>query len=134
MSDVVMLADWQAVWPRIVALGVLGLLIGVPIGAIWSKRRLTRRLDGIEAEALAANDAGVPPLVEIEFHTYHGFLAYATQRTHRVTLSAPAARRLLERLHRFNCTWGLLALGGPFIPLLSKSEYKSQLRRISTVP
>lgn len=57
--------------------------------------------------------------VLLEFHTYHGLIAWFTQTGHRVYLSPDDARKLLGRLLRFNLTWGLVTPGSLFIPPLA---------------
>ena len=68
--------------------------------------------------------------VEFVFHTYDGFLVFATQREHRFRLPPDRARELLWRLHKFILTWGLLAYGVLLIPLLSYGNYLAQKSRI----
>jgi hypothetical protein len=126
----ILFADWQAIWPRLVGLAVIALVVVGPIGAIWIKRAGTRRLAALRADAATAANAAAGPPVAIRFHTYHGLVVFFVQTTHEVELPAACARSLLARLHRFNCTWGLLCPGLIFIPLLSLAEYRSQLRVI----
>jgi len=130
-NAITVFADWGAIWPRIFAFCVIGLFVGVPIGAVWLKRAGSRRLDAIKAEVLSMPGATAGRLVGIVFHTYHGLLVFTIQTTHQLRLSPAAAEELLKRFQRFNSTWGLLSYGCFVIPFLSKSEYKSQLRSIS---
>jgi len=64
--------------------------------------------------------------VNFVFHTYVGFLTFVIQREHRLSLPPNLAREALWRLHRVNLTWGLLAYGALFIPLLSYFNYLAQ--------
>jgi hypothetical protein len=123
-----LLADWDAIWPRLVGFGALAVIIVVVVGAV--KYNPARRLRSILDEELSADDVEHEPLVGIVFHTCYGVLHFSVHNTHNLRLSAPAAERLLRRLHRFNCTWGWLTPGGPFVPFVSRSEYKAQLRSI----
>lgn len=123
-----LLADWDAIWPRLVGFGGLAAIILVVVGAV--KYNPARRLRSILDAELSADDVEDEPLVGIVFHTCYGVLLFSVHNTHSLRLSAPAAERLLRRLHRFNCTWGLLARAGLFVPFASRSEYKAQLRSI----
>lgn len=123
-----LLADWDAIWPRLVGWGGLLFIIVVVVGAI--RCNPARRLRLILDEELSADEVQDGPLVSIVFHTCYGALAFSVHSTHSLRLSAPAAKRLLRRLHRFNCMFGWLAPGGPLVPFVSRSEYKAQLRSI----
>ena len=72
-----------------------------------------------------------PGDVLLEFHTYHGLIAWFTQTGHRVYLGPDDARTLLGRLLRFNLTWGLVTPGSLFIPPLSIMNYWAQRRSIT---
>lgn len=114
---------------RLVGIGAILVIVVGPILAITLKRRGDRRLTAIIAEA--ANDVDADePVVQVRFHTYHGLLAFAVQTTHELRLPLSRARRVLDRLHGFNRTWGLLAYGVLVIPVLSYFEHRSQLRSI----
>jgi hypothetical protein len=82
-------------------------------------------------EGFDIHTAPRPGDVVLVYHTYHGFLAWHTETTHRVFLPAYAARELLGRLLRFNLTWGLLVHGGVFVPPVAISNYIAQRRSIS---
>jgi hypothetical protein len=70
-------------------------------------------------------------LVTIRFTTHHGLIAWFTSIPHEVTLPPEAAQVLLNRLLRFNLTWGLLTWGALFLPIFSVVSYFSQRRVIS---
>jgi hypothetical protein len=129
MAIMALFADWDAIWPKLAGYGVLVLLVVVPFGAIFIKRVGQRRVAAIVSDILSRDRTTTGPKVEIVFHTYHGFPAYFVQSRIRQRLSPGAAERLLKRLHRFN--WGLFCPGVLYIPFLSRSEYKAQLRSIS---
>jgi len=122
-----LLADWDAIWPRLVGWGAILFIIVVVVGVV--RYNPARRLRLILEEELSAEGADTQPLVHVVFNTCYGGLVFWVHNKHSYRLSAPIAKRLLQRLHRFNCTWGLLSKG-PIIPFVSRSEYKAQLRSI----
>jgi hypothetical protein len=69
--------------------------------------------------------------VAVVFHTYHGLVAWFTQTEHRVFVPEADARRLLNRLLRFNVTWGLFTWGALFVPPISLYNYTVQRRSIA---
>jgi len=105
--------------------------IGVPIfvfmGGIqkFALKPLQRRFNGIDLHA-----SPQPGDVCFVYHTYRGFLVWFVQDEHRVCASAVDAKLLLNRLLRFNLTWGMLSYGLLFVPLLAIGNYVSQKRSI----
>lgn len=69
-------------------------------------------------------------LVLIRFWSYDGFLFWFTQTEHQGWYSPDDARTLLNRLARYNLTWGLFAAGGVFVPILTAVNYWSQRRAV----
>ena len=69
--------------------------------------------------------------VLLQFHTYHGFIGWFSQAEHNIYLPASDALRILNRLLRFNLTWGLFTWGAIFIVILSLFNYVGQRRSIS---
>jgi hypothetical protein len=53
-----------------------------------------------------------------------------TQDEHRVSAPIAEAEKLLNRLWRFNLSWGLLSRGFLFIPFLATGNYLTQRRAI----
>jgi len=119
---------------RLLALGCVLLLVGVPILVIRARRRahrpesLEKFFSGIEG--IRQNAIAQPGDVHLTFHTYSGFLVHVTQRTHDLVLPAAEARIVLNRMFKHNLTWGMFAYGALFIPILSYFEYRSQSRKI----
>ena len=65
------------------------------------------------------------------FHTYHGYLLWVTQTTHRVPIvESESVRSILDELRRFNRRWGMFAYGMGVIPVLSWWEYRKALKRV----
>ena len=112
----------------------LGVLVVLGVGTLyflrgyerWAQQSLQQRYDGLEVHAPPQ-----PGDVLLQFHTYHGFLAWFTQAEHLVALPPEGARVLLGRLLRFNLLWGLVTPGALFIPLLSLLSYRAQRRSIA---
>lgn len=73
----------------------------------------------------------VPGSVFVRFHTYDGFLLWATQHEHAFHAVPEQARELLRRLHRYNLTHGVFVHGALVIPFMSYFNYKAQLRSIT---
>jgi hypothetical protein len=92
----------------------------------FARKALERTYEGFDI-----HPAPLPGDVVLVYHTYHGFLAWHTETTHRVFLPACAARELLGRLLRFNLTWGLLVHGGVIVPPVAISHYIAQRRSIT---
>jgi hypothetical protein len=69
--------------------------------------------------------------VTLHFHTYYGLFVFFTQIEHQVALPADEARKLLNRLNRYNLVWGLLCPLVVVVPLLSLLHYYGQMRSLS---
>jgi hypothetical protein len=126
-----------AIWiGRLIAIGAIALLIGVPVLVIWNIRKTKREggarfYEGIEG-VRAGGEPG-PGEVRLVYHTYSGFLIYVVQQTHDVVLPADRAMIVLERMLKHNLTRGLFAYGVLVIPILSYFEYRKQRRNIAAV-
>jgi hypothetical protein len=105
---------------------ILALFVGVPIIAIRVKRFGPKRLQSLIDESVNHGSAN-EPIVTLQFHTYHGLIAFVEQTNHNILRPASQAKWLLRKFHRFNLTYGLLALGAPITPILA---YRSQMRSI----
>ena len=81
-------------------------------------------------EGIEVRDQPVDGDVLLRFHTYHGLLAFFVQTPHTVYASPADAELLLDRLHRFNVTWGMFAAGAAFVPILSYFNRKTQRKSI----
>ena len=114
---------------RIVGYAALPIIVAVPILIIWITRAGPRRLRRIMKEVAQGASPQERP-VRVQFHAYHGFLVFFSQTPIDVTLPATSARLLLNRLLKFNLTWGFFAAGAVFIPVLSFLEYRSQMQSI----
>jgi len=92
----------------------------------FAQRSLERKYADLEIHA-------VPQVgdVLLTYHTYHGLIAWFTQTPHHVALPPDDARKLLGRLLRFNCTWGLVTYGVLFIPPVAILSYLAQRRSIA---
>ena len=105
--------------------------IGVPIfvfsGGIqkFALKPLQKQFVGIDC-----HDTPQPGDVCFVYHTYRGFLLWFVQDEHRVCAPPDDARLLLNRLLRFNLTWGMLSYGLLFVPLLAIGNYYAQKRSI----
>ncbi len=86
---------------------------------------LRRRFNG-----LAVHEQPAPGDVSFVYHTYRGLLIWVTQDEHIVYAPPEDAEKLLNRLLRFNLTWGMLSYGLLFVPFLAIGNYKSQLKSI----
>lgn len=121
----------------LVALMIL-VFIGVPVlvlrhGRVSEPRGVDRIYKRVERQLRRRVPAApeADPLVEIEFHTYSGFLLYLTQRRHHHILPASEAEVLLWHLHCYNLARSLGIMPGViFIPFVSFTNYQIQLRRI----
>jgi hypothetical protein len=71
-----------------------------------------------------------PGDVSFVYHTYSGLFVWFWQMEHRVNASLEDSEKLLGRLLRFNLTWGLLAPGMVFIPMLALGNFYVQKRNI----
>jgi hypothetical protein len=128
MTPLCVFADWDAIWPILVVVGGFSFAIAAPFAAMWQVRAGCRRLEAIKADVLALPGATTAPLVDVEFHTYHGILLFTVETRHELQLSPEAAEILLKRFRRFNVMWGLLSHACPFV--LLGSEYRAALRSI----
>ena len=70
--------------------------------------------------------------VLLQFCTYHGFIGWFSQIEHSMYVPASDVRRILNRLLRFNLTWGLFTWGALFTVILSLLNYFGQRRSISS--
>ena len=125
-------ANQQTLWFAIAASVILLLVLGIL--ALWlfrcyeraAGRALERAYTGIDIHTVPA-----PGDVVLIYHTYHGFIAWNSETTHRIVLPPEHARELLGRLLRFNLTWGMTSHGMIFVPLLAISNYIAQRSSIS---
>jgi hypothetical protein len=128
-------------WDRLPLVGRL--LLGLPafaalfLGLGWAVLKSLRGVDGragAEVERCFEDLAFTAPAdehgVHVIFHTYHGALFYGVQTPHRFRARPDVARAVLWRLHRYNCTWGLLAPPVLLVPFLSFFNYAAQRRSI----
>lgn len=124
----------QPAWviPAVVAFSIVfyGALGWVILKAYRRLRGAAEAAQGRALEGLKVHDGPGPGLVLVVFHTYYGFIAFVTQTEHRFWATPDDARQALRRLHRFNLTWGLLARGGPLVPLVSLGHSLAQKRSI----
>jgi hypothetical protein len=120
--------QWIAIVIIVIAAGGIGaVLLRLVRGYEQSAlRALKRAYDGFEVRQQPARGD-----VVIEYHTYHGVIAWVTQSPHQVALPPEQARELLARLLRFNLTWGMTSKGFLFIPFLAIGTYLAQRRSIS---
>jgi hypothetical protein len=117
-----------------VALGV-AVAFAVPIGlGILAYRRIQKvaklRLSTILENA---DNGSAPPntqQVAVLCFAYYGLLATLTTVRIEVKLPPERALELLDRVHRFNMTWGWFAAGGFFVPLASLWRRAQQRRSI----
>jgi hypothetical protein len=111
---------------------VLFILIVLPIillrGGLYVGSGALRRY----YQDITVHEQPNPGDVSFVYHTYSGLFVWFWQMEHRVNAPIEDAEKLLKRLLRFNLTWGLLAPGMVFIPLLAIGNYyvqKSNIRR-----
>jgi hypothetical protein len=119
---------WWAIPACLVVLGILALL------SLWFFRGYERLSRSVLEAAYADVDTHRVPIpgdVVLVYRTYHGFLAWSTEKTHHVFLRPDDGRRLLGRLLHFNLTWGLLGHAGLLVPLLAIPSYIAQRRSIT---
>jgi hypothetical protein len=89
-------------------------------------RALSRCFEGLTFhDRLEAGD------VALVYHTYRGLLIWGVQTEHRIYAPPTDAEDLLERLMRFNLTWGLLSFGTVAIPFLAIGNYMAQRRSLA---
>ena len=113
---------------------VIAILLGMVFGALyflrgyerWAKNSLERKYRGL---ALRSNPQEGD--VFVQYHTYHGFIAWVTQTPHQFVASYEDARKLLGRLLRFNLTWGLFTYASLFAIPLALFNYTAQRRSIA---
>lgn len=91
----------------------------------FALKPLQRCFEGIRlSQTLGADD------VQFVYHTYRGFLFWVTQEEHCIVAPAEDAERLLNRLLRFNLTWGMMSYGLAFIPFIAVANYYSLRKSI----
>ena len=98
--------------------------------------RFSKRVAGGVADDVAINS--IDPAnqhigqheVVFTFTTYTGFGVWVVQSTRRYALPYDAAKEVLRKLLRHNCTWGLLGPFLIFVPFLSLAEYSKRLKEI----
>jgi hypothetical protein len=109
--------------------GVVAVFVALYLYRGWERlasRSLARVYDGLKIHE--------PPRVGdvlISYHTYHGVLVWFTQTHHVVALPAADARILLDRLLRFNLSYGLLAQGSFLVAPLVFFNYLAQRRAVT---
>jgi hypothetical protein len=115
-----------------VAFAIVGWVIIIWIG-MKIYRRFNARATSVEMrvfDSLLVSAEAQKGWVQVHFHTYSGLLVFVTQREYRFWAEPEDARMALWRLHKFNCTEGLLAYCGLIIPILSYANYLAQKRSI----
>ena len=68
--------------------------------------------------------------VQLVYHTYRGILLWFIQEEHRVFASRGDAMTLLNRLLRFNLTFGLMTPWFFLVPFLALGNYFSQKKKL----
>ncbi len=91
----------------------------------FAKQPLEKCFEGIEL-----HNETKPGDVMFVYHTYRGIIVWVTQTEHRVIAPPADAERLLDRLLRFNLTWGIWSYGMVFIPFIAMGNYYAQRRSI----
>ena len=81
-------------------------------------------------DGLHLHEHQAPGDVTITYHSYRGLLAYFVQTEHFLHAPESDARECLNRLLRYNLTWGMLCPGMVFIPILAIGNYYAQRRSI----
>src|SRR5437868_63396 len=129
-------------WPTRIAIvvtlvGVPLVLIGIPI-YLLSGGLKTFGLGALQRcfRDVRLHDRPQPGDVCFRYHTYRGFLLWFVQTEHVVVAPLVDSERLLNRLLRYNLTWGLLSYGMLFILPLACGNYlvqKRSMRRQATV-
>ena len=111
-------SEWFAIAVTVVAVTVG---IGLPSYLAlrfynWFQRRAQQDLERISStHQLQASGEGEC----ITFHTYHGFLFWATQTKHVIPVGDRAsAQAMLDDLKSFSQKWATFAFGFGFIPIL----------------
>jgi hypothetical protein len=121
--------------------GTLALVIALSVvfygGLAWIILKIYRWYRGYAESSLRRAYEGIqlhwPPQkgdVTIRFHTYYGFFVWVTQTEHRAALPPEEARVLLQRLNRYNLSWGFVCPFVVAVPLLSLVHYWGELRSI----
>jgi len=110
---------------------VVGLGLPVYLGLLLY-RKYTKSAEAALGAILSSypnHDKG--SMYNVTFHTYYGFLAWATQTKlilpfdpHNIEPTAGILRALLK----YNLKWGFLAKGAVLIPILSYFEYRSAIK------
>lgn len=119
--------------PLLIAL-TIAFVVGLGVLALFFFRGYERLAQGALERRfadIAIHTEPQPGDVVLTYETYHGFIAWFTQTTHRIALPPQDARILLGRLFRFNLTWGLLTWAAIFIPLFAGINYVQQRRSIT---
>jgi hypothetical protein len=107
------------------------LLIAFPLWLLFGGlRTFALRPLARQFEDIVLHDPPEPGDVSFTYHTYRGLLLWVTQEEHRVSAPIVEAEKLLNRLWRFNLSWGLLSRGFLFIPFLATGNYLTQRRAI----
>ena len=86
---------------------------------------LQRCFDGLDLHEHPAPDD-----VTVTYHSYRGLLAYFVQTEHCLHAPESDARKCLNRLLKYNLTWGMLCPGMVFIPILALGNYFTQRQSI----
>jgi hypothetical protein len=132
---ILLIAGQQSPTIKFMAAFLAGLALLVLVGALalaffrryerWAKSALERAYEGLHVHSVAEHGD-----VVLDYHTYHGIIAWTTETPHRVIMPGDDARELLSRLLRFNLTWGLVAHGGILVPPLAIANYYAQRRSL----
>ncbi|HLD36408.1 MAG TPA: hypothetical protein VJC37_06770 [Planctomycetota bacterium] len=114
---------------------VVGFGIPIYLGLILY-RKYTKSAEvalGVILSSYPKYDEGT--MYSVTFHTYYGFLAWATQ-TKLIFPFDPnniePTVNLLRSLLKYNFKWGFLAEGALFIPVLSYFEYRKNIKTLRT--
>lgn len=122
--------DWNSISAIVVTALLPLILIAVPLLVLRNLRTPPeKKFRKVYADLSPALEPQTG-MVLVRFWTYDGFLIWFTQTEHQGWCSPADARTLLNRLVRYNLTWGLFAAGGVFVPLLTAINYWSQRRAI----
>jgi len=123
--------DWSerfvALFPTLAISFVVIVAIYLLSGGLKSfgRRPLERCFQGIRL-----HERREPGDVTFTYHTYRGCLLWCVPAEHRVVAPAEDAEVLLNRLLRYNLTWGMLSYGAVFVPSLALGNYAVQRRSI----
>jgi hypothetical protein len=130
--------DEPSLWTgRLIGIGAIVLIVGVPILVIRSLRKSKQASPDVKD--IYDGITGIPPPgepqageVRLVFHTYSGFLVYTIQRKHDLVLPTDQAQILLDRMYKYNLTRGLFAYLPFFIAVLTFLEYRKRSKKIAT--